>query len=130
MGRRVEDCPIQVEGKILKENFMILDMNEFDVIIGMDWMHRNQVQIDCRKRTVAIPDSSGKSIYLQEKERSTGKLQISALEARKLECKGCSIFIACIEKAEEQVIDLNNVPVIQEYSDVFPDDLNMPPTER
>ena len=39
-------CEILVEGVVLKANLILLEMFDFDVILGMDWLSNHRVSMD------------------------------------------------------------------------------------
>ena len=41
-------------GTLLTEDLRIMDMSEFDVILGMDWLTAYRVVIDCERRRVTV----------------------------------------------------------------------------
>ena len=48
------DCELDISRILLTVDFRVMDMLEFDVIIGMDWLTAHRVVIDCdRKRVTA-----------------------------------------------------------------------------
>ncbi|KAH0642176.1 hypothetical protein KY285_034832 [Solanum tuberosum] len=53
LAKRVyRDCVISINHKNTMADLVKLDMVEFDVIIGMDWLHACYASIDCRTRVV------------------------------------------------------------------------------
>ena len=52
IGRIYRGCELEISGTILTMDLRILDMSEFDVILGMDWMTVYRVVIDCERRRV------------------------------------------------------------------------------
>ena len=45
-------CELKIYGILLTMDLRVMDMSEFDVILGMDWLTANQVVIDCERRRV------------------------------------------------------------------------------
>ena len=43
---------LEISGIILTVNLRVMDMSEFDVILGMDWLTTYRVVIDCEHRRV------------------------------------------------------------------------------
>ena len=52
------ECELEISGILLTVDLRVMDMLEFDVILGMDWLAAHRVVIDCdRKRVIAYtPD--------------------------------------------------------------------------
>ena len=46
------DCELEISGIVLTVDLRVMDMLEFDVILGMDWLTAYQVVIDCECRRV------------------------------------------------------------------------------
>ena len=46
------DCELEISGTLLTVDLRIMDMSEFDVILGMDWLIAYKVVIDCECRRV------------------------------------------------------------------------------
>ena len=45
-------CELEISGTLLTVDLRIMDMSEFDVILGMDWLTAYRVVIDCKRRRV------------------------------------------------------------------------------
>ena len=46
------DCEFDISGILLTVDLWVMDMSEFDVILGMDWLTTCRVVIDCDSRRV------------------------------------------------------------------------------
>ena len=45
-------CPVLVEGRGLLADLVLLDVINFDVILGMDWLAQHYASLDCREKVV------------------------------------------------------------------------------
>ena len=54
-------CPVLIEDVVMPANLLPLDLVDFDVILGADWLHYNSADIHCREKTVTFrrPGLSG-----------------------------------------------------------------------
>ncbi len=52
-------CPIIMEDKCFLTDLMVLELIDFDVILGMDWLSANYVILDCRNKVVRFRDKMG-----------------------------------------------------------------------
>ena len=54
IGMICHGCELEISGILLTVDLRVMDMSEFDVILGMDWLTAYRVAIDCgRKRVTA-----------------------------------------------------------------------------
>ncbi|KAG5590185.1 hypothetical protein H5410_040699 [Solanum commersonii] len=84
------DCPISINHKSTIADLIELDMVDFDVILGMDWLHACYTSVDCRTRVVRFQFPN--ELVLEWKRSSVPKVHfISYLKARKLVSKDTSI---------------------------------------
>ena len=58
-------CELAISGTILTMDLRILDMTEFDVILGMDWLTVYRVVIDCERRRVTAYTQNGTRMEFQ-----------------------------------------------------------------
>ena len=47
-----QDYDLEISGILLTMDLRVMDMSEFDVILGMDWLTAHRVVIDCDRRRV------------------------------------------------------------------------------
>ncbi|XP_069144489.1 uncharacterized protein [Solanum lycopersicum] len=50
--RVYQNCPIVVSDRAMCANLIELPMHDFDIILGMDWLHSHYACLDCRSRVV------------------------------------------------------------------------------
>ncbi|KAA0032723.1 ty3-gypsy retrotransposon protein [Cucumis melo var. makuwa] len=53
-NEKVKACQIEIAGYVIEVTLLILDMHNFDVILGMDWLAANHASIDCSCKEVAF----------------------------------------------------------------------------
>ena len=52
IGMICHGCELEISGTLLTVDLRIMDMSEFDVILGMDWLTAYRIVIDCERRRV------------------------------------------------------------------------------
>ncbi|GJY45621.1 putative reverse transcriptase domain-containing protein [Tanacetum coccineum] len=123
-------CTIGLLGHPFNIDLMPVELGSFDVIIGMDWLANNHAVIVCDEKIVRIP--FGDEILIVQGDRSDkGKKStlsiISCMKTQKYMEKGCQVFLAQVTKKEIEVKSkekrLEDVPIIQRFPEVFPEDL-------
>ncbi|GJU69722.1 putative reverse transcriptase domain-containing protein [Tanacetum coccineum] len=114
---------------------MPVELGSFDVIIGMDWLRRCHAVIVCIEKLVQIPYGN-ETLTFCGNESSNGRESrltvISCSKAQEYMAKGCQVFLAQISaKKEEDKSEgkqIKNVPIVQDFPEVFPEDLpGLPP---
>ena len=56
---RVKGGGVTISGRVIDATLIVLIMQDFDVILGMDWLGKNHVLIDCETRIVTLRLPSG-----------------------------------------------------------------------
>ena len=56
---------MEISGTLLTVDLRIMDMSEFDVIFGMDWLTVYKVVIDCERRRVTAYTQDGTRMVFQ-----------------------------------------------------------------
>ncbi|TYK30551.1 gag protease polyprotein [Cucumis melo var. makuwa] len=51
---KVKACQIEIAGHVIEVTLIVLDMLDFDVILGMDWLAANHASIDCSRKEVTF----------------------------------------------------------------------------
>ena len=78
-----------VEDVVMPANFIPLDIVEFDVILGTDWLHYNRANIDCYEKKVTFHRPGLPVVTFTSKRSNVRHDIISAVRANKLLQKGC-----------------------------------------
>ncbi|GJQ90715.1 putative reverse transcriptase domain-containing protein [Tanacetum coccineum] len=111
-------------------DLMPVELGSFDVIIGMDWLAKYHTVIVCAEKIIRIP--FGDEILIVRGDGSSNKHGtrlniISCAKAQEYLTKGCQVFLANItatkdeDKSKEKRFE--DLPVVQEFPEVFPEDL-------
>ena len=65
IGMICRGCELEISGILLTVDLRVIDMLEFDVILGMDWLTAYKVVIDCERRRVTAYTQNDTSVLLQ-----------------------------------------------------------------
>ena len=105
-----------------------LSFKEFDVILGMDWLSRHQVAVDCRMKRETLRTPSGEEVtFIDERSNHLSNV-ISTATARTMVRKGCEAYLAYVIDKKKVEPSLSNIPTFCDYPDVFPKELpRLPP---
>ena len=69
LGMIFRGCELEILGTLLIVDLMIMDMSEFDVILGMDWLTAYRVVIDCERKRVTTYTQDGTRVVFQGDKR-------------------------------------------------------------
>ncbi|GKG26828.1 putative reverse transcriptase domain-containing protein, partial [Tanacetum coccineum] len=109
---------------------MPIELGTFDVIIGMDWLIKHDVVIVCGKKVVSIPYENKMLIVEGDKGGSRLKI-ISCIKACKYVEQGCHLFLTHVTKKNSKEKRMEDVPVIRDFPEVFPEELpGLPPPRQ
>ncbi|KAH0733004.1 hypothetical protein KY289_004192 [Solanum tuberosum] len=128
--RVYHDCTISVNHNNTMVDLVELEMVDFDVISGMDWLHACYVSIDCRTRVVKFQFPNDPVFEWMSSSIGPKGHFISYLKARKLVSKGCVFHLVRVNDSSVETPPIESVPVVSEFPKIFPDDLPGVPSER
>ena len=103
---------------------------EFDLILGMDWLSKHRSIFDCDKKIIMLKCLDLSEVTIQGIRSEPIPKVISAMEARHFLRKGCEAFLALIIDSKREQVNFENIPMIREFPDVFPEKLPRVPLER
>ena len=122
------DCEIEILGHRFRANLIPFKLGEFDVILGMDWLPEHDAQIDCRKKKVTLRISEDKKVEFQGQKQV--KKFLTMIQAKRLLRQGCEAYLAHVVDLDKKMPKIEDVPVVNEFPDVFPDELPGLPPDR
>nr|GEW62367.1 reverse transcriptase domain-containing protein [Tanacetum cinerariifolium] len=109
---------------------VVTELGSFDIIIRMDWLSRYDAAILCGKRKVRIP-LEGKTLVIEGNRNNSQLKIVSCIKAQKYIENGCELFLAQVTKQGSKEKRLEDVPVIRDFPEVFPDELpGLPPPRQ
>ncbi|GAU10567.1 hypothetical protein TSUD_419560, partial [Trifolium subterraneum] len=125
VSKRVcQNCPISVAGKIYHVDLICLPLKDMDIVLGMDWLSANTVYIGCAEKNLYVPiDLNAESRALTALLQNTHQL-IQYLGAEN------KCFNIMFTISSESSLSPSDIPIVREYLDVFPEEINSLPPER
>ncbi|KAA0050679.1 gag protease polyprotein [Cucumis melo var. makuwa] len=121
--KKMKACQIEIAGHVIEVTLLVLDMHDFDVILGMDWLAANHASIDYSRKEVAFnPPLMANFKFKGGGSRSLPNV-ISAMRASKLLSRGTWSILVSVVDTREVDMSLSSEPVVRDYPDVFPEEL-------
>nr|GEX87947.1 hypothetical protein [Tanacetum cinerariifolium] len=103
-------CKLELGNSLFTIDLILLGHGSFEVIVGMDWLSKNKAKIVCHEKVVRIPLDVGEILRVQE------------------ECTLGGTKTLMSTRADEP--ELNDILFVQDFTDVFPEDLSRLPSQR
>ncbi|KAL2236318.1 UNVERIFIED_CONTAM: Retrovirus-related Pol polyprotein from transposon opus [Sesamum indicum] len=99
-------------------DLIVLDLKEFDVILGMDWLAQHKAIVDWYKKEVMIECSGESKVIFVGDRQVVPVCVISAMEARRLMLEGCEAYLAHVVDTEKVNPALEEIPVVRDFPEV------------
>ncbi|GJR52148.1 reverse transcriptase domain-containing protein [Tanacetum coccineum] len=130
-------CTLNLQNHLFGIDLLPIELGSFDVIVGMDWMAEHRAEVVCYEKYIRVP--YGNDMLIIQGERSGVKNEsrlevISSIRTQGYIDKGCQVFLVQMMKKEETEASekrIEDVPVVRDFPEVFPEDLpGLPPTRQ
>ncbi|XP_075499227.1 uncharacterized protein LOC142537610 [Primulina tabacum] len=121
--RMILDCMLNCEDNELHLNLIVLPMQDFDCIVGIDTLTIYHATIDCFHGIVRFrPNSGTKWNFCGKGSRAKISL-ISSLEMSRLLFQGNEGYLVYAVDTEKSESKFSEIPVVNEFQDIFPNDI-------
>nr|GFA05585.1 putative reverse transcriptase domain-containing protein [Tanacetum cinerariifolium] len=131
----IRGCTLNFLNHPFNIDLIPVELGSFDIIIGVDWLTTYHAVIVCDEKIVRVPFGNETLIIWCDGSNNRTRLNIiSCTKTRKYLLKGYPVFLANIttktikDKSKEK--RLENVPIVRDFSKVFPEDLPGLPLTR
>ena len=111
-------------------DLILLDIHDFDVIVVMDWLSRHHATMHCyRKEARFYKPGEIEVVFYWLRKILPNNIMI-AMKASKMLRKSYQGYLAYAIEVRDSGSRLEDIPVVREFSDVFPEDLSGIPPDR
>eukprot|EP00253_Pinus_taeda_P028929 PITA_28929 len=129
---KVNDCSFTIAGQRVMADMNVLPLGSYDILIGMDWLERHWSLVDCKTKIIYYRDQHGARKEMQGIKRPVQIRPITATQLTKCIRKGCQVYAIQVGYADskDKTVTLDSIPVIREFTDVFPEEIPGLPPKR
>ena len=100
------------------------------MVLGMDWLSRHRATLDCYKKEVKFHRPGKLEVKFRGIRRELSSNMISAMAEQRMLRKGCQGYLAYVVETGKEGTLLDEIPIVREFPDVFPDDIASLPPDR
>eukprot|EP00253_Pinus_taeda_P002762 PITA_02762 len=127
---KINDFSFTIADQPITTDLNILPLGSYDILIGMDSLEKHWSLVDCKTKIIYYRDQQGNRKEMQGIKRLVQVRPIAANQLVKCVRKGCQVYAIQVGyvNSKDKSASLNNIPVIQEFTDVFPEEIpGLPP---
>ncbi|KAL8119480.1 hypothetical protein AgCh_016850 [Apium graveolens] len=121
-------CSLEISGYMFPVDLIPFELGDFDVILGMDWLSLYKANIDCKKKRVVMYTPDNKRVSYQGQRQD--KKFLSVMQAKRLLRQGCEEYLAHVVDTKKETPILDEIPIVKEFPDIFPEELPGLPHDR
>ncbi|KAL8088747.1 hypothetical protein AgCh_038509 [Apium graveolens] len=121
-------CEIDISGHKFSADLILFKLGEFDIILGIDWLGENNAQINCKSKKVYLKMENGEKVVFKGQRQE--RLFLTIVQAKKFLRKVCESFLAYVVVLERESLSMEDIPVVSEFPEMFPDELPGLPPDR
>ena len=126
----MKDCTLTLSEKPFAIDLMPVQLGSFDAIVGMDWLSHHRARIHCDEKAVHIPLKDETLIVQGDKSKPRYGI-ISCMRVIKYMKEGCQVFMAQVTESKSSERQLDDVPIVRDFPEVFPEELpGIPPVRQ
>ena len=123
-------CTLTLNNQSFPISLMHVNIRTFDEIVGIDWLSPHHAEIMCHEKAVLLHLSNDETLIVYgDKLRSNLQL-ISCIRAQKCLHKKNHAFLAHVVDKTNEGKNINDIPKVRDFLDVFPEELPGIPPER
>ncbi|KAI3695283.1 hypothetical protein L1987_78278 [Smallanthus sonchifolius] len=126
----VDNSMIKIEGHRFPVRLYVMVLGGFNVVLGMDWLTTNEAQIICKRKIIRLkaPDGSKVEVF-GDRDAPMPNVILMIKATNYLRC-GCEAYLVYVIDKCKEMKELDDVPVVRKYTEVFPEDLPGIPPDR
>ncbi|XP_070021859.1 uncharacterized protein [Nicotiana sylvestris] len=99
-------------------DLLLLDMVDFDVILGMDWLSPYLAVLDCHAKTVTLDLLGFPQLEWRGTPSHSVSRVVSYIKSQRMVEKGVLTYLAYVRDSSVEVHSMDSVPVVHEFPEL------------
>ena len=128
--RIVPGSRLVIQNKDFPTDLIVLGIHDFDIVFGMDLLSRHRATLDFYKKEVRLVRPEEPGVIFRGIKREIAHSLINAMTASKMIRKGYQGYLAFVVDRRQEGTRLEDIPIVKEFPDVFPNDISGLPPDR
>ena len=125
------DSRVIIGGQEFLADLILLDIHDFDVILSMVWLSRHHATVDYYRKEVRFcRPGQTEVVLIYGLWKTLPNSIMTSMKASKMLRKSYQGYLAYAIEVRDCGNRLEDIPVVREFSDVFPEDLPGIPPDR
>jgi len=126
-----EGAELSIQGREFRTDLIVINLSAFDVILGMDWLARHQVRLECGVPRISFRDEDGNYVSLRPYRVPSDIKIVSFRTMASLILKGYSAYFGHVRDTKVSIPPISSIPIVSEFEDVFPEEIpGLPPSRE
>ena len=119
-----KSCKLKIESSEFVVNLIVLEIEDFDIILCMDWSSANYIIINYRERRIIVNTPEKESIVCFEDTIMVSILIILTMEASTLLMKRWSGYLTYVMDNKKTTPTLEEMTIVKDFTGVFLEELS------
>ncbi|KAA3487819.1 DNA/RNA polymerases superfamily protein [Gossypium australe] len=112
-----KNCPLMFQNICFPSDLMLLPFDEFDIILGMDWLTLHDAVVNCKRKIIDLRCLDGEIVRIESNDLNGLPTVISVLKAQSYVKKGYESYFAYVIDLKVSEKKVESMPVVCEFSD-------------
>ncbi|KAA3473842.1 DNA/RNA polymerases superfamily protein [Gossypium australe] len=123
VDRVCKNCSLMIRGYYFLADLVLSLFDEFDVILGMDWLTLHDAVVNCRWKIIELKCENSEILWIDLDESGELPIVIASMSTQRYVRKGCEAYLAYVLNTKVSELKIESVQVVCEYKDVFLEEL-------
>ncbi|CAH9094254.1 unnamed protein product [Cuscuta europaea] len=129
-GSVFSNVPIVISDTELPGDLIQFDLEDIDVVLGMDWLGKYKAKILCDEQKVVLRGPNKKRVSYKAVTSKPGVKLATMQQVKRYARKGYEVYLCRIKDLNSEDPTIDQIPVVNEFPDVFPEEIPGMPPER